>query len=228
MKGPFYTLFATVFGAWKHTKKAEKKGWEEKHRATLESLVVNYLPSGSGWNCATKCDTDRSRVDRLIFYGSYYHMDEHGRYECFTDHEIIVTPSLAQGFTLRITGPDKHGIKDYLYDLFDEAMSQEAEIPVKNAPAVNTEDELEQLAWVFLTKEGCSFQPGEDDSLGQLDSNNLQVIGFTKGINQDDAFKNLKNENEHLTETTFNEVFCYPLLEDYEDSRKHFYIKEMG
>jgi hypothetical protein len=49
--------------------------------------------------------------------------------------------------------------------------------------------------YIFLTDEGHTFQP---DSKSELpDVENLQVIGFAKGIDADEAYKNLLIENQY-------------------------------
>lgn len=84
------------------------------------------LPSGSGIDRGTIIDRERSRPDRIVLVCSFHHMNEHGYYDGWTDHEVIVRPSLAWGFTLRVTGRDRNGIKDYLHDVYMHALREEA------------------------------------------------------------------------------------------------------
>ena len=63
--------------------------------------------------------------------------------------------------------------------------------------------------YIFLTSEGYTFQP-QSECL-ESDIENLQVIGFAKGTNSQEAFYNLVKNNEYLLKTTFEEVFCYEL-----------------
>jgi len=46
-------------------------------------------------------------------------MDENGYYCGWSDHSIIITPSLAFGFDLRITGRNVRDIKDYMAEVFE-------------------------------------------------------------------------------------------------------------
>jgi hypothetical protein len=74
--------------------------------------------------------------------------------------------------------------------------------------------------YIFLTDEGYTFQPDSESELPEVE--NLQVIGFAKGINADEAYKNLLLENLYLEETSFEKIFCYQLDIDYEQSRKDY------
>ena len=97
--------------------------WEAKHSEKLDELI-HELPSGSGIDCGTKL-LDNSTPDRLIFQADFHHMDENGYYDGWTEHQIIVTPSLTWGFNVRITGRNRNDIKDYLADLFNPIFNME-------------------------------------------------------------------------------------------------------
>ena len=43
------------------------------------------------------------------------------------------------------------------------------------------------------------------------DIENMQVVGFSKGLNSKEAFENLKTKNSYLLETTFNEIISIEL-----------------
>jgi hypothetical protein len=100
--------------------------WADRHADSINELVRDHMPSGSGVDTGTKFGED-SKPDRLVFRCSFHHMDEFGGYDGWTDHDIIATPSLARGFELRITGRDRNEIKDYLSDLYVSALSAEIE-----------------------------------------------------------------------------------------------------
>jgi hypothetical protein len=52
-------------------------------------------------------------------------MNEQGSYDGWTEHTVIVTPSLAMGYRLRITGRDRNGIKEYMHDVFNAALNED-------------------------------------------------------------------------------------------------------
>ena len=96
--------------------------WAEERLALIER---EYLPSGSGIDAGCKILVEESHKDRIVIQTEFHHMNEVGYYDGWTHHKIIVTPSLIYGFDLRITGRDRNGIKEYLGQLFDHALSQE-------------------------------------------------------------------------------------------------------
>lgn len=69
--------------------------------------------------------------------------------------------------------------------------------------------------YIFLTHEGYTYQPVSESN--EQDIENMQVIGISEGISSEIAFENLIIENEHLLNTTYNEVFCYELNPNYRD-----------
>jgi hypothetical protein len=79
-------------------------------------------------------------------------------------------------------------------------------------------------SFIFVTHEGYTYQP--DSESIEPDVENLQVLGFATGVDEDDAFKNLMSEDEWLIQTSFDEVKCLELrYEDYEHHAKFFSIK---
>ena len=95
-----------------------------QHRARIDRLVSNHLPSGSGWDSGTTLDHGMSNANRLVFHGSFHHMDDNGSYDGWTDHSIIVTASLTSGIDLRVTGRNRNDIKEYLAEMFQYALTQ--------------------------------------------------------------------------------------------------------
>lgn len=66
---------------------------------------------------------------------------------------------------------------------------------------------LNEKSYIFLTKEGFTFQPDSKQFIEQ-NIENLQVIGFSNAKKPNLAFKKLIKENEYLLETNFDEIFC--------------------
>jgi len=76
--------------------------------------------------------------------------------------------------------------------------------------------------YIFITNEGVTYQP--DSTSTEPDIENCQVIGFAKGYNEKEAFKNLKKDNKYLLDTNFNEIICME-LENKDCFQKAKYFK---
>lgn len=121
-------LFQRIASAMQARENCQQSGnieWFGRHGQTIMALVENYMPSGSGFDNGVIFDFDESKTDRLVFNTAFHHMDDGGMYDGWTDHSVIVTPSLAFGFNLRITGRDRNEIKDYIAEVFQSALSEE-------------------------------------------------------------------------------------------------------
>lgn len=128
-KIPLYQLLAQKIGAYhrcvnRGAGQDHLAEWETRHREAIESLCSNYLPSGSGFDCGTKLDFDASTENKLVFMTEFHHMNDVGMYDGWSDHSVIVKPSLSNGFYMRITGRDRNGWKDYAYEAFDVALRE--------------------------------------------------------------------------------------------------------
>jgi hypothetical protein len=119
-----YQEFATTLQAYRNCVASGNTEWQGKHLDKLERLSEE-LPSGSGIDSGTKFDIDASTPNKLVFTLGYHHMNDTGYYDGWTEHRLIVTPDLASGYNLKITGRDRNQIKDYLYDVYGVAMSAE-------------------------------------------------------------------------------------------------------
>lgn len=93
--------------------------WIEKFLAAAE-----ILPSGSGIDAGTTIDLAASTPDRIVLTMSFHHMNDGGFYDGWTDHTIVVRPSLAFGVDLRVTGRNRNEIKDYLHDVYALALRE--------------------------------------------------------------------------------------------------------
>jgi hypothetical protein len=126
MKRPLYQHIASRLQAIENCEKAGNTEWLGKHRDALAWLVKEYMPSGGGIDNGTSL-YDKATDNRLVFGTMYHHMNEGGYYDGWTDHTVIVTPSLTGGIDLRITGRDRNDIKEYLHQVFFGALTEEIE-----------------------------------------------------------------------------------------------------
>jgi len=121
-------LYRTISGLISARANCEKTGnreWFVRHSKRLLALVKDKLPSGSGFDSGTTIDVERSTPERLVFSTSYHHMNEGGMYDGWTEHEVIVTPSLHHGISVRITGRDRNQIKDFIHESFRAALTDD-------------------------------------------------------------------------------------------------------
>lgn len=119
-----YQKIAQLLAALRNCQQADTLNpeWEKRHEQSIIDLVRQYMPSGSGVDTGTTLDFEKSRPDRLVFNFSFHHLTEFGFYDGWTDHTCVVTPSLAHGYEVRITGRNRNDIKEYLQQLYHEAM----------------------------------------------------------------------------------------------------------
>jgi len=124
MDNKLYCELARLVAAIRNCEKSNNQEWLGRHTARLKTLVQEEMPSGSGIDNGTKIDLDASTPDKLVFEVGFHHMNDGGMYDGWTEHRIIVTPSLAFGFDLRITGKDRNEIKEYLNDVYYSALNE--------------------------------------------------------------------------------------------------------
>ncbi len=125
MKTQFlYQRIAQLVIQNKNCAESNNDEWEQKSRAELEQIAKDVLPRGSGIDCGTKIDLDASNGNKLVLITSFHHMNEDGFYDGWTEHSVIVTPDLAFGFNLKITGRDRNEIKEYLHEVYRTALSE--------------------------------------------------------------------------------------------------------
>jgi hypothetical protein len=136
--------------AWKNCIKSDNKEWKDKWEDEIEAMEA-LLPSVSGIDSGMKFDRENSTETKLIFTFSFRHMDEHGSYDGWTDHQLIIKPIFNHnGMELRITGKDRNDTKDYLYYLFYEIF----EIDYDREPGLPySKAKNEQIAYNQFNKE---------------------------------------------------------------------------
>jgi hypothetical protein len=126
MRLPLYQAIARRLVAKANCVARKNHEWQPIHDAAAKQLTREHMPSGSGIDTGTVLGDD-STASKLIFRLSFHHMNEGGFYDGWTDHSVIVTPSLAFGFDLKVTGQNRNDIKDYLAETFQHALLQTVE-----------------------------------------------------------------------------------------------------
>lgn len=117
-------LYQFIARAGANANNCAKNGNEEWQQVWEEALAQceELLPSGSGFDAGTKIEY--ASADKIVLRTSYHHMDD-GSYDGWTEHTVTVFPNLAYGFGLRVSGSDKNGVKEYIADVFYDALCSE-------------------------------------------------------------------------------------------------------
>lgn len=94
----------------------------------LTHLVDNYLPAGSGFDTELQVEQVPGAQAFTISF-NYHHMDDMGGYTHWSEGVITVTPCF-NGLDLDlVTTEDDELFKDYVWDTFHQALSEELRIP---------------------------------------------------------------------------------------------------
>ena len=100
--------------------------WEGKWDNLIRYICKNHLPSGSGFDCGTTVVEDECVSGRkLVLNFDFHHMDEHGYYDGWTSHKVIVTPYF-DGIDVKITGalPRKYRMaKEYFASTMEHMLT---------------------------------------------------------------------------------------------------------
>jgi hypothetical protein len=126
MKTTLISRIYRTLQAKEDCRKIDNIEWFNKHSYHVEELAKNYLPSGSGINAGCEISQEESNENKIVITFSYDHMNENGYYEGCTYHKCICKPTF-DGPELKITGKNKNGIKEYLYDIFSNCLNEEIE-----------------------------------------------------------------------------------------------------
>lgn len=122
-----YQQIASTFAAFINCRDGAtlNSEWLMRHSDKIREIVGDKLPSGSGFNNGTQFDFEESKPERLVFNTAFHHMNANGYYDGWTTHKVIVTPSLAHGFDMRVTGRDRNQIKEYIGYTIHHALNAE-------------------------------------------------------------------------------------------------------
>ena len=123
VKAKLYRKIARTLQAIENCREVNNVEWIEKHQAMLTAYEA-ALPSGSGIDSGSHILGD-SKPDRIRISADYHHMDANGFYGRWTEHVIVVKPTLLSDFDLTITGQNFDDIKAYLNDVYSDALAQE-------------------------------------------------------------------------------------------------------
>lgn len=120
---------------------AHQRCMEAKHLSahvpTWEAKIAHLMsdaPSGSGFDSGTSLGDCEPR--KITFHTSFHHMNDGGMYDGWTEHAVHVEPEF-DGFSIRVTGRDRNGIKEYISECFHHWLStRDNGVETKNADGV--------------------------------------------------------------------------------------------
>lgn len=116
---------------WRERTLVSKSDTWESHVDKLIRELMDYAPSGSGIDSGTKLLDPTFKSGKVIaikLQADYHHMNEAGYYDGWTEHVVTIRPSLADDFTLSISGRDRNQIKEYLHDVYSTWLDEEAKV----------------------------------------------------------------------------------------------------
>ena len=91
------------------------------NKAKELAFLQELLPIGNG--IETGCVILlKSTKKRIVIETIYWHPNDSDEW---TKHQVIITPSFEGEINIRITGKNEGDIKDYLWDIFREALMNE-------------------------------------------------------------------------------------------------------
>ncbi len=124
-----YSRIASLLQAMDNCSKSGNLEWRARHQDKIDDLIYEHFPHGSGFDMGTKLDYDKSTPEKLLFIAPFHHMNSNGFYCGWSDHVFKVTPSLAHGFNLKVSNPDraKSWDMDYFHETFDYVLNLDVE-----------------------------------------------------------------------------------------------------
>ena len=115
--------FSEALQAMRNCEKSGNAEWHGRWSSYIAKLQAE-LPHGSGLDGKVEFILDKCNSRRVVIFVEFHHM-KHGYYVGCTDHEIVATATHC-GLCIDVTGRDRNGIKDYLAELFYDALTQPA------------------------------------------------------------------------------------------------------
>lgn len=125
---------ASLINARLHCIYGQNTEWKLKYEDSIDDIIKEYLPSGSGIDSGTKIFLTSSTSEKIHLGIGFHHMDENGSYCGWSQTNLIVTASLQFGIDLEWDIPKNQGKEltemakentDYLSDLYRDALLKE-------------------------------------------------------------------------------------------------------
>lgn len=126
MTVPFYRAIAQALCARDNSLANNNTEWLTRWNAVLREYD-KMLPRGSGLDNGSVLVHSLSDGEVLTFETSFHHMHDSGIYDGWTEHRVVVKPSLLYGITIGVSGRDHRDIKTHIAEVFTEALLVEVD-----------------------------------------------------------------------------------------------------
>lgn len=105
------------------------------------ALLEKLLPIGNGveTGCVILLKSTEKRIEVDT---AYWHPNYSYETSRWTEHQVVITPSFEGEINIRITGKNENNVKDYLYDIFHEALMKEYAV-FRNGSDVKDSSEID-------------------------------------------------------------------------------------
>jgi len=132
-----YEKLAMCADALRYSLKTNNQEWVDKHEKDIKKYLDEYLPRGSGIDNGMFFSPLQSDDNKMVICSSFHVLDENGFYDGWIDFTVEIYPAFLGGIDLKIEGnftnrvncvkEDASDIKEYLYEVFYDALMQEIE-----------------------------------------------------------------------------------------------------
>lgn len=118
---------AELVEARENCRKAGNAEWYDRHTDALSEVIRDHLPRGAGIDAGCVLCLASCKRDRIVIDVPFHVMNESGYYIGWRTFKVVARPAF-QSIDLKVTGRDVTGTRDYLADLFHEALTRRIDI----------------------------------------------------------------------------------------------------
>lgn len=126
MTVPLYRAIVQALVALETSLSRGNAEWVPRWNTVLREYD-KMLPRGSGLDNGSVLVKAESDSEKLVIETSFHHMNDDGFYDGWTEHRVIVKPSLLHGINVAVSGRDRRDIKVYIAEVFTEALLSEVD-----------------------------------------------------------------------------------------------------
>jgi len=125
MTVPLYRAIAQGLAALENSIESGNTEWVSRWNAVLREYD-KMLPSGAGLDNGSVLVKADSNDERLVIETAFHHMTDDGCYDGWTEHRLTIKPSFLD-IAITVGGRNRRDIKDYIAEVFTEALLAEVD-----------------------------------------------------------------------------------------------------